>query len=330
MMKINRLISMVLAMALALCGCGAALAEQAPADDSIITLVKSDEAKEYEKTVLINDGDKAYLSVVHYDEVVAGLAARTEQTFPECEVKNSLACEECEGSKVYTLTKDGYENVILYIHGGAWVFQINSAHVAFCDDLATRLNAKVYMPLYPLAPQATGEETYAMIESLYKEILKEGKTVYVMGDSAGGNLSLGLMYTIKAEGLIWPEKVVLMAGVADMTFTNEELPAVNETDPELDLYGLIKYAELWAGQEHLSDPKYSAVYADVTGYPDTMIVQGTNDILCPDNLILYQHMKDAGVDVTLVQGEGLWHVFAVYPIPEREEVLDLIEAFCAE
>ena len=60
-----------------------------------------------------------------------------------------------------------------------------------------------------------------------------------------------------------------------------------------------------------------------------MIIQGTNDILCPDNLILYQNMKDAGVDVTLVKGEGLWHVFAVYPIPEREEALDLIENFCA-
>ena len=328
MMKGKRFLSLVSILALALCGCGTAAAEQS--DEGIITLVKSDEAKAYEETTMAQAGDKAYLSVDRFDEVVAGLAARTEQLLPECEVKNSLDCMTWEGSNVYTLTKDGYENIILYIHGGAWVFQINASHVTFCDDLATRLNAKVYMPLYPLAPQATGEETYAMIESLYREILKEGKTVYVMGDSAGGNLSLGLMYTIKTEGLAWPEKLVLMADVADMTFTNEELPAVNETDPELDLYGLTKYAELWAGQEHLSDPKYSAVYADVTGYPDTMIVQGTNDILCPDNLILYQHMKDAGVNVTLVKGEGLWHVFAIYPIPEREEVLDLIEAFCAE
>ena len=306
--------------------------ENSSADDSLITLPKSDEAKKYEEEVLPGYDDKAYLSEDRYNQIVEGLSKRSEQVLPECDVKNSLACEEWEGSNVYTLTKDGYENVILYIHGGAWVFEINESHVTFCDDLADRLNAKVYMPLYPLAPEANGEETFSFIESLYKEILKgnENKKIYVMGDSAGGNISLGLMYTIKEENLKKPEKMVLMAPVSDLTFSNEELVSINETDPELDLYGLTRYAALWAGQENLKNPKYSPVYADVEGYPDTMFIQGTNDILCPDNLILYQNMKDAGVNAKFVKGEGLWHVFPVFPIPEREKVLDLIEEFCTE
>ena len=297
-------------------------------DNSIKVIRKSDEAKKYEEKVLAHDGNKEYLSEKCFDQVVAALSGRGRQSLPECAVENDLACEEWENSRVYTLTKKEYENVILYIHGGTWAFEIIEAHVAFCDALASRLNAKVYIPLYPLAPESNCEETYSFIESLYRKILTENKKVYIMGDSAGGNISLGLMYTIRKENIQKPEKLVLIAPVSDMTFSNEKLRRINETDPELELYGLSKYAELWAGKENLSSPKYSAVYADVTDYPDTMVIQGTNDILCPDNLILYKNMKNAGVNVTLVKGDGLWHVFPVYPIPEKEEVLDIIEEFC--
>ena len=155
------------------------------ASDDIITITKSDEAKTYEEETQANCGDKEFLSADNFDLVVEKYSNRGEQVLPECEVQNPLDSFEFEGSNVYTLTPEGYENIILYIHGGAWVFEINSSHVAFCDDLATRLNAKVYMPLYPLTPDSTCEETCSFIEDIYKEVLKENKTVYVMGVSAG-------------------------------------------------------------------------------------------------------------------------------------------------
>lgn len=295
----------------------------------IITIAISDEANEY-KTALIQSNGKELLEEEYFEQTMQSVAGRGEQILPEYEAKNALACEKFEGSNVYTLTNEDYENVILYIHGGAWVFEITTAHVKLCDNLATRLNAKVYMPLYPLAPEANGEETFAMIEGLYREILKEGKNVYLMGDSAGGEISLGLMHIIKEKGLTKPKKTVLLAPCSDMTFSNAEMATLDETDPVLASYGCRECARMWAGEENLKNPKYSALYADVSGYPDTMIVAGTCDILSPDNYLLYQKLKEAGVNATLVMGEGLWHVFAAYPIPERETVLNLIEDFCTE
>jgi len=329
----KRMISLLLCASIIMIfmvGCGNGTDDHDHADDSIITISMSDEAKKYEKDVISQDGVKMMLSEENFDQVIKALSSRTEQSFPECEVKNSLDSMDFQGSTVYFLKKEGYENVVLFIHGGAWTFGISEEHVSFCDDLAERLNAKVYIPLYPLAPESDSEETYAVIEGLYQEILKEEKNVYIMGDSAGGNITLGLMYTIKEDNLQKPEKMVLFAPCSDMTFSNKDSEEINQTDPELALYGCRKCAELWAGQENLKKPKYSALCSDVTGYPDTMIIQGTNDILYPDNLILYQNMKNAGVDVTLVIGEGLWHVFPIYPTPEKTKALDLIEAFCAE
>ena len=297
--------------------------------NSVITIKKSDEAKTYEEETLTKYNNKQYFTEDYFDTSIEQLSSRTEQVFPECQLNNTLGFEEFEDNKVYTLTSDNYENIILYIHGGAWIFEMNLAQVSFCDELASRLNAKVYMPLYPLAPKSNCIETMSFIEDLYKEILKENKTLYVMGDSAGGNIALNLMYTIKQEGLTNPNKLVVMAPVSDLTFSNLKSQEINETDHELDLYGLKKSAILWAGEDNLTNPKYSPLYADVQGYPDTMLVQGTNDVLYPDNLILYQNMKDAGVNVTLVEGEDLWHVFPVFSIPEKEETLKLIKEFCA-
>jgi len=42
----------------------------------------------------------------------------------------------------------------------------------------------------------------------------------------------------------------------------------------------------------------------------------------------YDKLVAAGVDVTLVRGEGLFHVFPSVPIPEREAFLDALEEFC--
>jgi len=300
----------------------------AKSNGNVVTISMSDGAKKYYDETLALDGTKVSLSEEYFDAAIEAISGRTEQTLPQCDVQNRQDETEVAGSKVYTLTSEGYDNVVLYIHGGAWAFEITRAHITFCDDLATRLNAKVYIPLYPLTPEANSDATYAMIETLYKEILKEGKKVFVMGDSAGGNISLGLMYAIKADNLKKPEKMVLLAPCSDMSFTNAELEEYNKIDPTLNLYGCAECAKLWAGEQNLKNPKNSAVYADVTGYPDTMLIQGTNDLLCPDNMILFQKLIDSGVNATLVKGEGLWHVFAVYQIPERETVLGLIADFC--
>lgn len=297
-------------------------------NSKIITITKSDKTKEFEEKYVIGNGDKESFSEGQIEKEIEKLSHRTEQILPECEVTNKLSLEEFQGSKVYTLTKEGYDCIILYIHGGAWIYEILGGHVKLCDELATGLNAKVYMPLYPLAPQAKCDETYNMIETLYKKILKEGKKIYVMGDSAGGNLSLSLMYQIKKEELTKPEKMVLFSPCTDLSFTNSDIKEIEKIDPTLASYGAQVCTKLWSGEENLKTPKASAVYADVKGYPPTMIVQGTDEITYPDNLILFEKMKKAGVEVTLVKGEGLWHVFPIYPIAEREEALKLIEEFC--
>jgi len=325
-MKKNRILAIILVSCIAIitmCG-GCAMK-----DKDIVYLKISEESKKKAEEILAAKPAEStpeetfrLMTTLYY--------TRTTQNFPDTEVMNKLEHETCAGSDVYTLDNGDYENIVLYIHGGAWTLEIDPEHVSFCDELVEKLNAKVYMPLYPLAPQYTYMETYEMVAELYSELLEQGKPIYVMGDSAGANIALGVMHLIKKYESVMPAKLIVLAPCADMTFSNKEMEKIEPVDPILYISGCQHCAQIWAGDRPLDDPLLSALYADVSGFPDTMIISGTHDILYPDDLKLYEHLKKAGNKVKLVIGEGMWHVFSLETVDEKEQSLNLIQEFCKE
>ena len=102
------------------------------------------------------------------------------------------------------------ENLIIYLHGGAYVSEIENLHIIFCDKLAEKANATVFAPIYPLAPNHTFEETYGIVESLYELLLKFNKPITIMGDSAGGGLSAAFCEYLAANEITQPEHLILI------------------------------------------------------------------------------------------------------------------------
>lgn len=298
-----------------------------PSGNKIVDIAVSDQAKALTAT-LAESGEAECFAEGSFEQLLPALYAQTGQTFPSVQVVNQHSLFEFEGMQVHTLGSDASKNIVLYIHGGAWVYGIDAVHVTFCDELATRLDAMVYMPLYPLAPQNTADEAYNVIYDLYCGLIAQDKKIYVMGDSAGGNISLGLAHMLKANYQAMPEAMVLMAPAADISFSNPEIYEVEKIDPALRRYGCLECAKLWAAGRALEDPLLNPMYSDVSGYPKTMLIFGTGDILYPDGMKLFEKLDAAGVKASFVRAEGLFHVFPVYPIPERTEILEMITEFC--
>ena len=71
------------------------------------------------------------------------------------------------------------ERVVIYLHGGIYVNEIKLPHVLFCDNLAKKVNATLYAPIYPLAPNHTYEETYEILENLYQHLLELNKSIII-------------------------------------------------------------------------------------------------------------------------------------------------------
>ena len=211
------------------------------------------------------------------------------------------------------------ERIILYLHGGAYVNEITSLHIIFCDKLAKKTNATVFAPIYPLAPNHTYEETYQIVESLYDLILKFNKPVIIIGDSAGGGLSASFCEYLDVKDLKQPKHLILISPWVDVSMSGD-YEEYEEIDPMLGVDGLREVGEIWAGNLDTKDYKVSPLFGDMKKLPQTTIFVGTHEILYPDIVKFTNRLKNSGVDVELNIGKDMSHVYPLYPmVPESKE-----------
>ena len=211
------------------------------------------------------------------------------------------------------------ERIILYLHGGAYVNEMANLHIIFCDKLAKKVNATVFAPIYPLAPNHTYEETYNIVENLYGLILKFNKPVIIMGDSAGGGLSASFCEYLGENDLTQPKHLILISPWVDVSMSGD-YEEYEELDPMLGVDGLREMGEAWVGDLDLKDYRLSPLFGDIKMLPRTTIFVGTHEIFYPDIIKFFNKLNDNGIDVEVNIGEEMTHVYPLYPmVPESKE-----------
>lgn len=218
---------------------------------------------------------------------------------------------------------DTAERTVIYLHGGIYVNEIVIPHVTFCDKLAKKANACVYAPVYPLAPNHTYEETYEITEKLYRHLLETGKPITVMGDSAGGGLALAFCQYLAQIGLDQPDDLILISPWMDITMSGEYSEV--EFDPIGGIEALRVMGSAWAGNLDLKDYKVSPMFGEVSGLSRITIFVGTHETLYADIIKFHERLIENGIEVELNVGEGMNHVYPVYPlVPESKEAFNHI------
>ena len=215
------------------------------------------------------------------------------------------------------------ERLIIYLHGGIYVNEIRLPHILFCDRIAKKTNACAYAPIYPLAPNHTYEETYKIVEKLYKHLLTLDKPIIIIGDSAGGGLSAAFCEYLAIKGLPQPKNLILISPWVDVSMSGDYDDV--EFDPMLGIEGLRKMGETWAGDLNPKDYKISPLFGEVNKLPKTTLFVGTHEILYPDVVKFHEKLKDNNVDAELNVGEEMTHVYAIYPlVPESKKAFNHI------
>ena len=215
------------------------------------------------------------------------------------------------------------ERLVIYIHGGIYVDEITRPHISFCDKLAEKVNACVYAPIYPLAPNHTCEETYEILEKLYRHLLTMDKPIIIMGDSAGGGLAVAFCEYLAANELAQPESLIGISPWIDITMSGDYSDV--EFDPIGGIDALREMGKAWAGDLDLKDYRVSPLFGDITELPKTTLFVGTHETLYPDIQKFYKMLTDSGIDAELNVGEGMNHVYPIYPlVPESKEAFNHI------
>lgn len=232
------------------------------------------------------------------------------------------------GWPVYTIAPMGVEprGALVYVHGGAWVSEINPQHWHLAAGLAVRAQLTVVLPIYPLAPFATAAPVVDGVVELIEAARERYGATVLAGDSAGGQIALSAAMQRRDRHAPPLPRTVLISPALDLTFSNPQMEAIQRNDPWLGKNGGDVFAELWRGELALTDPRVSPLFGDVAGLGPLSVYSGTHDVLNADAQLLVEKAMHAGVLIRYVEQPGLLHVYPLTPTPEgraaRREIAD--------
>ncbi|MDX8468030.1 alpha/beta hydrolase [Mesorhizobium sp. VK23B] len=281
--------------------------------------------------ILRHSRKKAFSSPENLRRWIA-YARKTEDYHPPALLKARLDIAETsvDGFPVYEIApKPGERRRILYMHGGAFVFQITSYHWVLIAEMAERLGFGVTVPIYPIAPEYNFHDMFGMVGDVYRRMLKEtdAEDIVFMGDSAGGNMAVVLTMMAAEEGLPSPSRHVLISPGLDMSLSNPEVFEAERNDPWLGIPGGLEAIRLYSAGIDRADWHISPLYGDLSVLPKTLLLTGSHDLLSPDNLIFAERARAAGVGVDVVYEEGMFHVWPLIEMPEARRARNSIVNF---
>ena len=229
----------------------------------------------------------------------------------------NVEIERFMGRKIFIIRPKN-ENIsqkkILYFHGGSYIAEMSNNHWNFIEQLVLDTGMTVIIPDYPLAPKYTYKDVFTMVKPLYKEILEEVKSndLILMGDSAGGGLSLALIEEMAKENYELPEKTILISPWLDAKLENPQIEKVQKLDKELNKDTLkiagIAYA---GGEENLNNFLVSPIEGNLSKLKNLIIFTGSNDILTPDMYKLQEKGKKENVEIKINEYQGAGHIWLI-------------------
>jgi epsilon-lactone hydrolase len=230
---------------------------------------------------------------------------------------------------------DDYSPVILYFHGGGFVFPQTPLHRTMLAKLTHDVQGRTLMIDYRLAPEHPFPAALDDCLAAYQYLLDEGvapERITVMGDSAGANLVLALLIALRDKGIQLPQLGICISAPTDLTRDN---PAHGQLDAILHPRSVDRFSESYVAGEDARNPLISPLFADLRGLPPLILYAGGEEALSKDSERFAKAAEAAGVEVSLHVYPRMWHVWQLTPdLPQAQqslnEIAEAVKSTCAQ
>lgn len=208
------------------------------------------------------------------------------------------------------------DKLVLFIHGGAFISGPAKHHWDTLREIAKHTNLTIWMCNYPKAPEHKITEISNNIDAVYQQALKKykGKQITLIGDSVGGTLVTTLTQRLIKNNDELPNKILLISPVMDATMSNKKIAIVDKKDPMLSQKGVLSAKKMCAGNVDLKNEIISPLYGSFNQFPKTILFLAENDITYPDQQLAVQKMKKYNVEVEVVFGDKMPHIWPLLPV----------------
>lgn len=242
------------------------------------------------------------------------------------ENKYDLTVETFENRNIFIIKSKGSKKTnmkILYFHGGSYMAEATSNHWEFIENLVDDTGATVILPDYPLTPKYNYKDVFNMVVPLYKEIQQRvdvSNELIIMGDSAGGGLSLALLEKISQEDVKMPKKTILISPWLDVRMDNPKIEQVKEQDKKLNKEALKIAGLAYAGSDGIDSYLVNPIDGDLSKINNLTIFTGTKDILNPDVYKLKEKAEKNNINIDINEYQDAGHIWIIDKDSDEEIV----------
>ena len=220
--------------------------------------------------------------------------------------------------RIYTPEGHGPFPVLVFFHGGTWIYNNLDTHDNTCRRLTNGVGCVVVSVDYHLAPEhkfpAAPRDCYTATQWVadhVAEISGDAARIAVGGDSSGGNLAAVTAQMARDQGT--PQLIFQL-----LIYPVTNLTSVKETG---QMGGPTKDDMLWAANHYFTNPKEDRLNPlaspllakNFSGLPSALIITAEYDPLSDEGEEYGHKLEEAGVPVTISRYNGVMHGFFGLP-----------------
>ena len=207
--------------------------------------------------------------------------------------------------------------VILFLHGGAFLFPALPYHYRLAEELARKTGCKVMLPMYDLAPYRQPPvqikealEVYTELQKDHEKYSIDPEKIFVIGDSAGGTIAAALTLLVRDGGLTMPKGTLLLYPSLDMRFKTDsmsnysDVPVIN--GDSISSFRKIVQSDREEGLKFYYSP---AEAESLSGLCPMYVETAEFDALHDEGADFAKRLKEEGNAVTLNETRGTVHAF---------------------
>lgn len=218
-------------------------------------------------------------------------------------------------------TNKALKQVILHFHGGGFIAMSSASHQNYTRKWAVETDTPVLSVDYRLAPESKYPNALDDCWQAYVWVVKHAKKylgisperLVLAGDSAGGNLALGVVLRCIHTGEKIPSGLLLTYPCVNMDAQSYTPSLMMSLEDPMIPYSFMKLcieSYLSPTDNPKTDPYISPIlisHSDLAQFPPVRIMTVSQDPILDHSIRFAEKLIEAGVNVKLAQFEGLPH-----------------------
>jgi acetyl esterase len=217
--------------------------------------------------------------------------------------------------RVHYPAQRALQGALVYIHGGGFVLFSLDTHDRVMREYAGRAGIAVIGIDYTRAPEARFPQPHDECVDVMRWLAAHAGTLdidpaqlFIGGDSAGANLSVGACLVLRDEGDALPLGMLLNYGAYSTELYRESVVRYGAGEYGLSLHMMLWFYGLYArGPADFADPRLHSLSARLEGLPPACMVVTECDPLYDDNRLMAARLREAGVAVSETLYPGTIH-----------------------